>query len=163
MNSLSAANLDMHLKVRSSCGIDPVKTKYGNQKDSAKRRGVEWQFTFEEWMRVWIDSGKWEMRGRGKGQYCMARHGDVGPYNTSNVSIILSQKNSSDGIAVARSNATEPLGVARGSGRGWTFRSDLKHKKNPYQVMVGRKHIGTFSNQFEAENAYQKACGIISE
>lgn len=157
MNSLNAATLDLHLKIRSSCGIDPVKRKYGNQKLSAKRRGVEWQFTFEEWMRVWIDSGKWEMRGRGKGQYCMARHGDVGPYNTSNVSIILSQKNSSDGIAVARSNATEPLGVARGSGRGWTVSGS---KKNPYQVVAGQRYIGLFATESEAISAYKKAYGI---
>jgi len=60
---------------------------------AAEKRGIAWEFTFPEWLKVWMDSGKWEQRGRESGQYCMARHGDVGPYRADNVAIITSREN----------------------------------------------------------------------
>lgn len=57
-----------------------------NQKRSAMRREIEWKFTFPDWWRVWQESGKWALRGRGQG-YCMARWGDSGAYEPSNVYI----------------------------------------------------------------------------
>lgn len=60
--------------------------KFRTQKRSAKTRGIEWKITLPEWWRIWHESGKWTLRGRGKG-YCMARVGDTGPYSTDNVEI----------------------------------------------------------------------------
>lgn len=33
---------------------------------------------------MWLISGKWEIRGRKNGQYCMCRYGDTGPYSKRN-------------------------------------------------------------------------------
>ena len=63
-----------------------------SQKCSAKERGIEWLLSFEEWYKIWVDSGKFPLRGRKKGQYCMARFGDVGPYSVDNVKIILTNR-----------------------------------------------------------------------
>lgn len=62
--------------------------KFKQQQAAAKQRKIEWQFNFDDWMAVWEKSGKWEQRGTGKGQYCMGRYGDAGPYSKDNVKII---------------------------------------------------------------------------
>jgi hypothetical protein len=61
--------------------------RYLDQKRKAKKRGIVWNFNFKDWWDIWNDSGKWNVRGRGKG-YCMARFGDVGAYEKNNVHII---------------------------------------------------------------------------
>jgi hypothetical protein len=67
-----------------------------NRKD---RNGdpIEWHFTFDEWLDIWMKSGKWSQRGCRRGQYCMARFGDVGPYAPWNVEIKLHSENAREG------------------------------------------------------------------
>jgi len=69
--------------------------KYTYQRKNAKARKVEWEISFVDWWRVWQLSGKWALRGRGKG-YCMARFGDKGPYKVGNIEIIPCTQNTSD-------------------------------------------------------------------
>lgn len=73
-------------------------TKYLAHKNSAKQRGIRFLLTFEEWFVIWEDSGVFHLRGRQRGQYCMARYGDKGPYAVGNVEIIPMTKNSSDSM-----------------------------------------------------------------
>lgn len=73
---------------------------YIRQRANARRRGIPWEFTFNTWWGVWKNSGKWEHRGMGKGKYCMARRGDLGPYSPENVRIITFSQNSK--IAIKR-------------------------------------------------------------
>ena len=70
--------------------------KFWAQRKQAEVRGVDFEMNFAEWWNVWEKSGKWELRGRGVGQYVMARFGDVGPYRTDNVHIILASQNHVD-------------------------------------------------------------------
>lgn len=63
------------------------------QRARASRRGIEFLLTFEEWLKVWKDSGHIHERGKFKHQYCMARHGDCGAYAVGNVSIITMEEN----------------------------------------------------------------------
>jgi hypothetical protein len=72
------------------------KGKFITQRANAKRRGVAWELTFEQWWQIWQESGKWEQRGTDSKQYCMARIHDEGPYAIGNVS-----------IRTMRSNGTE--------------------------------------------------------
>lgn len=126
--------------------------RYEAQCRAAKRRGVAWSITFREWLAVWSESGLKHLRGVGKGRYCMARHGDIGPYSVGNVSIQLCTKNSSDGWLNTRARRLCRGGSPRvGSGRGWTQRG------RAYQVMVGRRYVGTFHTQEAAEDAYKAA------
>jgi hypothetical protein len=60
---------------------------YRNQEAAARQRGIAFLLTFEEWWGIWQSSGKWELRGSGRGKYCMARTNDVGPYAVGNVRI----------------------------------------------------------------------------
>jgi hypothetical protein len=76
--------------------IKMAKNKYAVHKAGAKVRNIEWLFTFEDWLQLWIDSGKWEQRGNKRGQYCMSRYGDKGPYSLNNVFIQLTSQNTSE-------------------------------------------------------------------
>jgi len=60
---------------------------------------IGWEFTFDTWFKVWLDSGKLHLRGTKAGQYVMARKNDIGPYSVDNVDIILH----SDNIKFAKS------------------------------------------------------------
>lgn len=68
--------------------------RYTKAKINATRRGVEWLFDFDSWLKVWKDSGHYEKRGRAAGLYQMARKGDCGPYVDWNVVIVRMESNS---------------------------------------------------------------------
>ena len=69
---------------------------FNQHKSDAAKRGVPFLLTFEEWCDIWIQSGLYHLRGRGKGLYCMSRYGDQGPYAVGNVYINLFSQNSRD-------------------------------------------------------------------
>ena len=64
---------------------DLFRKAYQNHKSTAKKRGIEFLFDFDQWKKWWIDSGKWEFRGRKSGCYQMCRYKDSGPYAIWNV------------------------------------------------------------------------------
>ena len=79
--------------------VDSKAMRYLSQRQSAiGKRGIAWKINFSEWLSIWLASGKWDKRGVGRGSYCMARHGDAGPYAVGNVSIQLCTINSRDGL-----------------------------------------------------------------
>src|ERR1700722_4160767 len=63
------------------------------QRCDAKRRKIPFLLTFDQWLKIWIDSGHLAERGRGSGRYCMGRFGDKGPYAIGNVEIITNNRN----------------------------------------------------------------------
>jgi hypothetical protein len=80
-----------------------ARNAYHKQRQRARRRKdrngdpIEWHFTFETWIDLWLKSGKWHQRGNRRGQYVMARFGDIGPYAPWNVEIKLHSENASEG------------------------------------------------------------------
>lgn len=78
---------------------------YTQQRKNAQFRGIEWTLSLPVWFSIWEESGRWADRGRGKGKFCMARHGDQGPYAKENVYIATNEENISDGYLVT--NASE--------------------------------------------------------
>ena len=60
---------------------------FGQQRQSAKHRGIEWKLNLAEWWHIWEISGKWDMRGRGHAGWVMSRYADIGPYAIGNVFI----------------------------------------------------------------------------
>jgi hypothetical protein len=63
--------------------IKKLKVLYASQKSSAKRRGIEWQLTFDQWIEWWGE----DVERRGVGHNClqMQRFGDKGPYAIGNI------------------------------------------------------------------------------
>jgi len=72
--------------------VSPKKA-YDDQKRHAEDRGIEWSMPYEDWLEIWLLSGKWSERGRKSGQYCMCRIGDTGPYSKRNCFISTTDKN----------------------------------------------------------------------
>jgi len=77
--------------------IKDANDKYGKHKSTAKQRGVDFKLTFEQWMTIWLQSGQWLNRGKGRGKYNMSRKNDTGAYEEGNVFIQDHEANSSDG------------------------------------------------------------------
>jgi hypothetical protein len=75
--------------------MNVLKEKYNTQRRGAIARGIEWQFTFDEWVDWWGDDII--NRGHHKGKLVMARHGDRGPYHPNNVRKALAEENCSEG------------------------------------------------------------------
>jgi hypothetical protein len=75
---------------------------YNAHKRGARQRGIEFLLTFDEWCAIWDASGKWEQRGAHVGEYCMARHGDIGPYATHNVRICTTDVNRQESHTLRR-------------------------------------------------------------
>lgn len=63
--------------------IFKARAKFQQQKKSAKRRGIEWQLTFREWLEWWGDD--LELRGTGRDNLQMLRFMDQGPYALWNI------------------------------------------------------------------------------
>lgn len=86
---------------------------FHRQKRQAAKRGIGFDFSFEQWVRWWENhlGPNWlEKRGRFKGQYVMARAGDKGDYHPNNVKCITCSENQSEQIA----NGTSPAGWNKG-------------------------------------------------
>jgi hypothetical protein len=77
------------------------------QRENARRRGIPFKLTFEQWLAIWLDSNYLDERGRGMDRYCMARFGDQGAYETGNVHVITNQENSADIVATPESRAAK--------------------------------------------------------
>lgn len=59
-------------EVAARVGLKIAKWRYDQCVDIAKSNGTPFTLTFEQWWAIWDASGKFENRGRKKGQYCMA-------------------------------------------------------------------------------------------
>lgn len=78
---------------RERAWIKTPKGRYSIQKRSAKKRGIEWHYTFETWWEKWQESGNWDNRGCTRGSHVMSRYNDIGPYSPENTYINLSEAN----------------------------------------------------------------------
>lgn len=90
--------------------IMTAKYLYGTHKESSRRRGIKFQFTYEEWVAWWVKNlgPRWmKLRGHRSGQYVMARNGDSGPYAPHNVKCITANQNHSD----TAKNGTSTTGI----------------------------------------------------
>lgn len=117
---------------------------YDCQRRNSRYRGIEWKINRWQWWTLWQESGKWDLRGRGKGKYCMARHNDTGAYEVGNVSIVPNEKNCSD----ARRNPNRRPRRKRADMTG-IYRL-YPNYKNPYVVKHGSSYVGNAATYKEA-------------
>lgn len=82
--------------------LKEAKRRYNCQKAACKNRfdregnSIEMKLSFEEWISIWKESGKWHLRGNGTGKYVMSRINDLGHYEADNVKIVKCEENSSE-------------------------------------------------------------------
>lgn len=75
-----------------------ARKRYHMHKCVAKQRKVPFELSYDEWITIWLESGKYDLRGYGRGKYCMSRINDVGPYSVNNVFIQLHTDNQIQGV-----------------------------------------------------------------
>jgi hypothetical protein len=75
--------------------MDQWQQKYHQHKNRTERRGVPFELTFKQWLKVWQDSGHLSERGSGQGRYVMARLFGSGSFKIGNVRIIRAEDNNS--------------------------------------------------------------------
>lgn len=119
---------------------------YSGQQSVAKRRDIDWQFTFETWLQWWLDSGHWHERGRKRGKYVMARIGDVGPYAANNVFACLHDDNVRQGHQGIPETSTHG---------GWQHTDDAKQRIAVHNPRLRKVTIDgvTYSSVAEASKA----------
>jgi hypothetical protein len=112
-----------------------------SQRNAAHLRGIQWRLTFPQWLRVWNESGKLALRGRGKHRYVMSRVKDEGGYAVGNVHIQLSTENNRQGIAKVRRNP-KPTNIGV-----WCV---YPNSSRPWKAKVARIDLGCFATEAEA-------------
>lgn len=91
--------------------------KFSQHKKNAKVRGIPFELTFVEWLRVWVESGHFDERSNKTADgYVMARRGDRGPYAVGNVEIVAHR------INVAERNRN--FAYAKRAGIAWDWYTD---------------------------------------
>lgn len=109
-----------------------------NKLDKNKNK-VDMKLTFEQWLKIWVDSGKIYQRGKRIGQYCMCRNDDIGHYEIGNVYIDLASKNSSMAPVAERTDEYREM-----------MRQKYIGKARPFEVMEK-------SRQTKLEKGYFKS------
>ena len=117
--------------------LKDARLKWLWQKNNAKRRGIEFDFPFEQWLQFWLDSGHWNQRGIGNNGYVMSRIGDTGPYRIDNVEIKSNLANLSEGNKGKFVSAETRQRMSKGQqGRKMTEKARLKM----IQELTGKQH-----------------------
>lgn len=78
--------------------------RYAQHKKHAKERGIEFEFTFDEWWAIW--EPHWEKRGTHKDQLGMCRTHDKGPYRVDNVRLDTPKGNAAERGLMQRCSRT---------------------------------------------------------
>ena len=132
---------------------DKFKQGYTRSKADAKRRGIEFQFSFDEWKSWWLSTGKWELRGRTSGCFQMCRLNDTGPYSAANVYCDTIEANSSLPHAGKKRPAewAGKIGIAlRGNEKSSRHAKALAFSKLGKQYVTP---VGIFQTSLECEAA----------
>lgn len=92
---------------------------FNSQRFAAKRRGIKWKLSYDEWINIWTRSKKLTKRGHRIGCYVMARFGDKGPYSVNNVEIISVTQNNHDAHQGKRNTEQHNRNIAKAVTSTW--------------------------------------------
>lgn len=137
------------LRELQACGATRA---YRRHSENSRKRGIEFKLTLAQWWAIWQASGKYHLRGTGRGKYCMSRILDGGAYELGNVNIQLNEANGREAVA-KWDGKTKPIrGVFclyPGRDKAWL-------------AAYGKVRLGFYSTAEEAEaarQAYMQATG----
>ena len=138
-----------------------AKTKFNAHKSNAKRRGIEFLLTFEQWFDIWQKSGNFDKRGRGADKYCMCRVGDTGSYSVDNVFIGQGKHNVSDGnIGKIDSEETKRRKSQSAKGRPHDYAKGLNNVMHRLEVKAKISEATSGSKHYRAK-AVQTPFGMF--
>lgn len=136
---------------------------YRNQMRSADSRAIEWKFTFPEWVRVWVESGLLEKRGRGADCYCMSRRGDVGPYSVENVRIITHSENSREaqthGVKHGKGACRDELDMSPRQRTAFDLYANGTRTANGISAAMGIKYPAAYQYMAKAKIKFEELYG----
>ena len=114
---------------------------YASQRKAAENRGIDWQFTYEEWVNWWGDD--FDKRGKSSESLVMARKGDVGPYHPDNVD----KKTAAENLAEGNNFMNGRYWETRGQSRALKI-------KTPYGIFNTKKEFSekTGISRYKLEN-----------
>jgi len=67
---------------------NPILYRFQLHRGRAKYQGIGFELSFEQWLKVWTDSGHLNDSGRQKGSYMMVRKNHKLPFKKGNVKIV---------------------------------------------------------------------------
>lgn len=154
--------------------IISARSAYLSQWHSCKKKldrskePVMMKLSFEEWLSIWIDSGKWYNRGKKIGQYCMCRKDDIGHYEIGNVYIDLSSINSKTAPVYPRSQESieRIRNLYKGKPRSPEIMKkafDTKIKNGVFRAVISENDNMKFNSIAEAARYYNLNPSTISE
>ena len=88
--------------------LKQVKKQYWNHQQRAKRKGISFELSLEQWIKIWLDSGHYYNKGTKKGQYVMSRYKDQGGYAVDNVYIQTVGDNTREAFTTNNKDFTRP-------------------------------------------------------
>lgn len=88
--------------------LEKAKQQFWNHKQRAKRKGISFELTFAQWLKIWLHSGHYYEKGTKRGQYVMSRFNDIGPYSIDNVKIQTVGENTKEAFMTNNSNFIRP-------------------------------------------------------
>jgi len=77
----------------SAAQLKKYRERFCQHRNRSRQCKIPFVLTFLDWLKIWIDSGQLENRGRFFGGFVMARFEDKGAYEVGNVSIISHAEN----------------------------------------------------------------------
>jgi len=101
---------------------------YHSCKQNAKKRKIQFLLSFDEWLSIWVQSGKLEKRGAAPNQYCMARFNDSGHYQVGNVKIITMAENNKEQVSTKHTMEWRAIVSARMSSDNPAKRPEVRAK-----------------------------------
>jgi hypothetical protein len=139
---------------------------FTGQKALARKRGIAFHFTFEEWTKWWEDElgPHWvKKRGCHKGQYQMARNRDRGPYAAWNVQCKTVSQNRAETAANGTSNQGErnPFSKLTEKDIIAIFNSHEKCALLAARYGVNAKYISSIRARRSWKHITQKLPGVI--
>ena len=135
--------LDECLQEQPELDFVKLRKAYCRHRRNSKGREILFLLSFHEWLTIWIESGHLHQRGRGAGQYVMARDGDRGSYAHYNVQIITVEQNHSDGtIGIDRKNVSDETRRKMSLSHTGKIRGPLsaEHRKKLSIAKIGNKN-----------------------
>ena len=126
-----------------------ARARFAQQKAGAKKRGIEWDMTFEEWCKIW--EPHWEKRGQHRDGRVMCRAHDQGAYRVDNVRIDTPKSNAAEAalmrrcaspqwgarVSVDRSSVTEGIGLHSDGSRFLRPDKALELEQEEYEWIPG--------------------------